>query len=141
MEPVTMITTAIVAALSAGAAAGVKDAATKAVADGYTALKSAIAKRFGEKSAVANAVEQLEAKPDSQGRQLTLGEEVEAAGVDDAPELLEVARTLLETLEAQPGGEQHIHQVAKGIGIAQVVGSGTATVSGVTVKGDPPADG
>ncbi len=137
MEPATTIATAIVAALSAGAAAGVTDSAKKAVVDGYAALKSAIAKHFGEKSAVASAVEQLEEKPDSKGRQLMLGEEVEAAGASDAAEVLEAAEALLKALEAQPGGAQHV-QVAKGRFIAQAEGGSTATVtvSGVTPQDD-----
>ena len=50
-----------------------------ALADAYAALKAALKKKFGDESDVVNAVEQLEKKPDSEGRKATLQEEVENA--------------------------------------------------------------
>jgi len=125
MDP---ITTAIVAALTAGAVAGVTEVGKKAIAEGYEALKAALKKKFGAESDLVQAVDQLEKKPDSTGRTQTLQEEVAAAKAEQDPELVQAAQALLEQIKAQPGGEQHI-QTAIGSYIAQADRGGTATVS------------
>ena len=65
MDP---ITTAIVAALSAGAISGITDTAKTAVNDGYNKLKSLLTKKHGAGSEVVQAINKLETKPESQGR-------------------------------------------------------------------------
>jgi hypothetical protein len=70
-----IVTNAIIAALSAGAAAGATDTAKSAIADGYQGLKSLIKKKFGDQSGVAKAIDRLEEKPDSGGRRQTVLEE------------------------------------------------------------------
>jgi len=85
--PADLILTAIAAALSASAAAGVTEAGKKAIVDAYDGLKSLIKKRLGSDSEAAAALEKLEAKPDSEGRTQTLGEELESAGAASDPEL------------------------------------------------------
>lgn len=121
MEP---ITTALIAALTAGAA----KAAEKAIVDGYEVLKTALQKKFGKESELSQAVEKLEQKPDSAGRQETLKEEVAAARAEQDPELHSLAQSLLEALKAQPGGETHIQQ-ATGSYIAQADRGGSASVN------------
>ncbi|CBN54495.1 MULTISPECIES: hypothetical protein [Kamptonema] len=111
------ITTAIVTGLAIPVA---KDA----IADAYAALKAALNKKFGAQSDVVNAVEQLEKKPDSEGRKATLQEEVENAKVNDDPEIVKLAQDLLSKLKEQPGGQEIITQTQ------------TNTVSGVTVGGN-----
>ncbi|MEO0928826.1 MAG: hypothetical protein AAFY63_23565, partial [Cyanobacteria bacterium J06643_13] len=74
-----IITTAIIAAL-AGLS---KDA----INDSYKALKSALKQKFGSKSDVVDAVEGLEKKPDSKGRQTTLQEEIESSQVNEDSEI------------------------------------------------------
>ena len=64
MDP---ITTAFVTALAIPMAKDV-------IEDGYEALKKALKNKFGEESDVVNAVEQLEKKPDSEGRKAILQE-------------------------------------------------------------------
>ncbi len=124
MDPVTALLTALVA----GAAAGVSEAGKKLVVDGYEALKAALTARFGADSDLAGAVAGLEKHPDSDGRKQTLDEEIVAAKADADPELVELARALLDRIESQPGGVQHI-QKAIGSYIAQADRGGTATVN------------
>jgi hypothetical protein len=125
MEP---ITTAIIAALTAGAISGVTEAAKKAISDGYSGLKALIHKKFGSKTDVTDAIAKLEAKPDSPGRQQTLAEELRAANASADSELLGAANSLLELIKALPQGEQHV-QHAEGIGIAQADRGSTARVN------------
>jgi hypothetical protein len=73
-----IVTNAIVAAISAGAVAGTKDTAKSAIADAYDGLKSLIKKKFGYDSHAADAIDMLEAKPESDGRKQTLAEELRA---------------------------------------------------------------
>ncbi|CAD5971153.1 hypothetical protein [Planktothrix agardhii] len=114
MDP---ITTAFVTALAIPMAKDV-------IKDGYDALKAALKKKFGDQSDVVNAVEQLEKKPDSEGRKATLQEEVENAKVNDDPEIVKLAQDFLNQLKEQPGGQNIINQIQNN------------TVSGVTVGGN-----
>jgi hypothetical protein len=125
MEP---ITAAIIAALTAGAASGVTEAAKKAISDGYSGLKALINKKFGGKSDVTDAIEKLQAKPESPGRQQTLAEELKATNASADPELLSAAQSLLELIKTLPQGEQHI-QNAVGTGIAQADRGSIASVN------------
>ena len=95
-----------------------------AMADAYAALKAALKKKMGDESDVVNAVEQLEKKPDSEGRKATLQEEVENAKVNDDPDIVKLAQDFLNQLKEQPGGQDIINQTQ------------TNTVSHVTVGGD-----
>jgi hypothetical protein len=126
MDPVTA---AIIAALSAGAASGATDVAKKAVVEGYEGLKALLKKKFGSNSDAADALEKLQAKPDSQGRRETLAEELRAANATGDPELARSAQSLLELVKALPQGEKYIQQVAHGTGIAQASGGSTASVN------------
>jgi hypothetical protein len=125
MEPIT--TTAIVAALAAGVAKSASSVGEKVLVDGYTALKALLQRKFGGESKVLKAVDDLEAKPDSEGRRLTLKEEVGEAKADEDPEIRQVAQALLDQLQAQPAGRQHI-QHAMGSYIAQADRQSTAQV-------------
>ncbi|MGF6635238.1 hypothetical protein [Paraburkholderia sp. MM6662-R1] len=125
MDPVT---TAIIAALSAGASNAIPEVAKKAIADGYDGLKALLKKKFGTDSDVLVAVEKLESKPDSAGRQQVMVEELSEAGVPADADLIGVATALLQQIKSQPGGVHHI-QVAQGSNIAQASEGGTATVN------------
>ena len=124
MDPVTALLTALVA----GAAAGVGEAGKKLVVDGYGALKAALTAKFGAESELAGALESLEKNPESRGRKQTLDEEIAAAKAHEDPLLVDLARALLEQIESQPGGAQHI-QNAVGNYIAQADRGATATVT------------
>jgi hypothetical protein len=124
MDPVTL---AIITALATGATSGLTDATKKALVDGYEGLKGLIKKKFGGDSDAAEAIEKLQAKPDSLGRRETLAEELKAVNAAADPELLSASHSLLELIKALPQGDRHI-QVAQGIGIAQADRGGTASV-------------
>lgn len=114
MDP---ITTAIVTAVGTGL---VKDVVT----DSYNALKAALKKKFGDKSDLVDAVEQLEKKPDSEARKATVQEEVETAKANDHPDVVKLSQDLLDKIKEQPGGQEIINQTQ------------TNTASGNTVSGN-----
>jgi len=125
MDPVT---TAIIAALSAGASSASTDVAKKVISDGYEGLKGLLKKKFGGDSDVVAAVDKLEGKPDSAGRQQVVAEELSATGAAADVEVIGAATALLDRIKSQPGGTHHI-QIALGRNIAQADRGGTATVS------------
>lgn len=125
MDP---ITTAIVAALSAGALSGLTETSKTAITDAYARLKTLLTKKFGSESDVVHAVNEVEAKPDSAGRQATLQEEVAAVKVDQDQEVLQTAQVLLQLLQAIPEGGQHV-QTATGSYIAQADRGSSASVN------------
>jgi hypothetical protein len=101
MDP---ITTAIVAAASAGAISGLTEASKTAVTEAYRKLKALLTKKFGGESDVVHAVNEVEAKPDSAGRKATLQEEVAAVKADQDQEVLHTAQALLQLFQASPEG-------------------------------------
>ncbi len=96
MEPLSLIVTAV----TTGAALGLKPTAEQAVKDGYAALKQLLIDRYGDQVDVTDAVANVEAKPDSEGRQLVLEEELESTAAPRDKELLRQAQALLKA--AQP---------------------------------------
>jgi hypothetical protein len=76
MEP---ITTTLLAALVAGAAAGSTKVVGQAIKDAYNGLKGLVVRKLGENGEVADALKKVEEKPDSQGRQDVLKEELASA--------------------------------------------------------------
>jgi hypothetical protein len=100
MEPLTLIVTA----LTTGAALGLHATANQVVQDAYAGLKRLLVDRYGSQADVADAVERVEAKPESEGRKLTLTEELEATGAPEDAEVLDRAQTLLK--QADPEGAQ-----------------------------------
>lgn len=109
-----IITTAIIAALAALS----KDA----IYDSYNALKSALKKKFGSESDVIDAVERLEKKPDSEGRQVTLQEEIVNANANDDTEIVQLAQDLLDKLQNRPDGQQIINQTQTNTASGNTVG-------------------
>jgi hypothetical protein len=93
-------------------------------------LKGVLHKKSGGDDKVAKSVDELVANPGSEGRRLTLAEELNAADVDEDPEVKAAARELLDAVRAQPGGERHVANVmtASGNYIAQAGPGGTARV-------------
>ena len=120
MDP---ITTAIMAAIGAGALTGVTKAGEQAVVDAYGKLKDLLKKKFGEKSKVVEAVSELEASPKSTARKEVMKEELAAVKADQDQELLQIAQSLLKSIKALPGGMQII-QSAFGDQNIQVAGDG-----------------
>jgi hypothetical protein len=124
MEPVT---TAILAAIAAGAAGGATEAGKQTIVDAYHGLKALLKRTVGADSDLVEAINHLEHKPASEGRKATFREEAEAAKLDQQPAVVQAAQALLDQLKAYPGGEQHI-QTAIGHHIAQADRGGHATV-------------
>ena len=116
MDP---ITTAILAAIAAGAS----KVGEQAIVDAYAKLKELLKKKFGAKSEVVKAVKEAEAKPDSSARKEVLKEEVKGAKADKDPDLLKAAQTLLLVIKSKPGGVQ-IVQTATGNQNIQISGDG-----------------
>lgn len=116
MDP---ITTAIVAAISAG----ISQVGEQAVVDAYAQLKGILRKKFGASSKVVKAVKELEANPKSSARKEVVQEEIAAVKADQDLELLKAAQSLLKKIRAKPGGEQII-QTAIGDSNIQISGDG-----------------
>ncbi|MCI5151428.1 MAG: hypothetical protein D3916_18975 [Candidatus Electrothrix sp. MAN1_4] len=108
------ITSAIASAVGSLGLEGVKH--------GYTRLKDLLQGKFGEKSALAEAVKQLERNPDSAARKAVVAEELAKVGADKDKEVLAAAKQLEEKLKGvQPQGtylEQNRRVTAKGGGLA-----------------------
>jgi predicted Zn-dependent peptidase len=101
MDP---ITTAIVAALSAGAIGGLTETSKTAITDAYNRLKALLTKKFGTNSEVVQAIGQLETKPTSSGRKETLQEEIATVKADQDEEILAMAKHLLTVAQPQQAG-------------------------------------
>ena len=128
MEPVI---TTIAAAVALGAAAGLKDTASKAVTDAYAGLKKLIQDRYKKNDDVTDAVDYLVKKPEAEGRQQELTKALDSAGADKDAELVKAAEELLAAVKAQPGGEEAVRQIVN----QQVTGSGNifSGIGNVTV--------
>jgi hypothetical protein len=132
MDPVTL---AIIAAIAAGLAKGAGDVAQSAVGDAYRGLKQLLARKFGHTSDVVKAVDDAEAKPESEARKSVLREEIEASGAGTDPEIVAAAQQLLEHL-GNPAGGSNVQQ-AKGSYIAQAAQGGSAQVHIGSPPGEP----
>jgi hypothetical protein len=96
MDPISLI----IAALAAGAIAGVKDTAGQAVKDAYAGLKALIRRRFSGNPEAEAALGQAERQPESD--QAPLAQHLQAAGAADDEELIRAAQAVLK--QADPAG-------------------------------------
>ena len=127
MDPVT---TAIAAALTAGATAGLTETAKTAITQAYQTLKDMLRNKFGSESNLLKSVEVLEAKPTAVGRQQTLNEEIIDGKAHQDPDLLQAAQNLLQQVKAQPGGERHVlHVIGNYNAVVQGIGNATVNVN------------
>jgi hypothetical protein len=126
MDP---ITTAIAGALTLGVTTGIADATKKAVSDGYESVKALMKRKFGHERHVIEAINKLQDNPQSKARQEVLAEEIAKTTAAKDSEMLAAANGLLEIIRALPQGDQHIQQIAHGVGIAQASNKSTATVN------------
>jgi hypothetical protein len=118
MEP---ITTTILAALAAGAAAAAKDTAGAAIKDGYQGLKALIQRRFAGKPKADLVLAEHEKEPDTWAKPLEKA--LTEAEADKDEEIVRRAQGLLELLQRS------------GAGGIQVVGSGAAASHGGVATG------
>ncbi|MDG5808898.1 hypothetical protein P9869_40990 [Streptomyces ossamyceticus] len=130
MDP---ITAAIIGAVAAGLLQGAGDISQQALVDGYQRLKSLLVGRFGDRSDVVQAVEALEARPDSAARREVLAEEVGRSGAERHDEITAVARDLLARFQQDPAVASSMQQ-AIGSYIAQANRHGHAEVNVNTPK-------
>ncbi|MCI5223306.1 MAG: hypothetical protein D3924_11680 [Candidatus Electrothrix sp. AR4] len=108
MEPVI---TTIAAAVALGAAAGLKDTASKAVTDTYAGLKKLIQDRYKKNEDVTDAVDYLVKKPEAEGRQQELAKALEGAGAEADQDLARSAEQVLVAVE------EHSPEAVSGIGM------------------------
>lgn len=128
MDPVSA---AIIAGLAAGVAGGATEVGKNVMVDAYSALKAALKQKFGVDSDLADAVENLEKKPDSAGRQETLKEEVEATRAANDAELKQLAQALLAALKESPEGRAAMSKYQIEAGNIGVVGDQTHVEGGI----------
>jgi len=120
MDPVSLV----VAALVAGAAAGLKDQAQSAVRDAYQVLKRLILERHQVD------VEPLERKPESAAKQDSLREDLADAEVGQDGEVLAAAQRLVDTVR------EHDAAAARAVGVnLEDVAAGFIQISGIEVRG------
>ena len=113
MEPITV---ALVAAL----ASGINSVANTAIKDAYIALKNKLSDTLTAKSEALDALENLEKKPDSTGRQVVLNEELCDAKVEQNDEIKLLLNTLLDKLSQTESGQDALSKYsinAKKIGV------------------------
>lgn len=125
MDP---ISTAIIAAVAAGAVSDATDVAKKGIVDAYKAIKKVIQSKFGAENKVTKAITELENAPKSQGQQMVLTEQVAKVKADQDADIVSVAENLLEKIKQVPGAGQHIMN-AQGNYIAQADRGSTASVT------------
>lgn len=100
MDP---ITTAIVAAVLAGATAGLTETSKKVIGDAYETFKAKLKEKFGSDNKLSKAVTNLDEDPESKATQAVVEEKVGALKADEDQELLTLAKALTETIQAQTG--------------------------------------
>ncbi|MEU1525969.1 hypothetical protein ABZ413_27615 [Nocardia rhamnosiphila] len=129
MDPVTMV----VAALAAGAAAGLSDTSKQVVADAYQGLKRLINGKYNSVD-----LEIVEAQPGSNSRQAVLFEELENAGAGNDEELIEAAQHLLRIMRAEvPEAIEAVGVKLRGVRAGGVeIYDVTATGNAVAVDGE-----
>ena len=84
------------------------------VKDTYSAVKTLICRKYGKKSKLAEAVEQLEKSPDSSGRRAELAEQLKAAKADQDDSVVKAAQDLTAKIRALHGVQQNIKQTVSG---------------------------
>ncbi len=128
MDPISLI----IAALAAGAVAGVQDAAGQVVKDAYKGLKALIRRRFAGNQEAEAALDQAERQPESDQPQLA--EHLRAAGAAHDEELVKAAQALLKQHDPA-GARAGIYEVHITGGKGIVVGD-SATVTMTFNDGD-----
>lgn len=126
MDPVS---TALIATSAAVTTAGLTEVGKTALLDAYAALKTKITQRFGHKHPIVDAIEAVETKPTSQGRQTMLVEEITEAHADQDAELRQLAERVQKILGEQARGSASIQQfINGGYNATSVYGDPSVTV-------------
>ncbi|MFD3588361.1 hypothetical protein [Streptomyces sp. NPDC058683] len=121
MDPVSLV----VAAVVAGATAGLKEQAQSAVRDAYLGLKNLIVRRHGVE------VGAVERQPDAEAEQESLREHLSAAGVGDDLSVLAAAHEVVKAVR------EHDAAAARAVGVdLKDVDAELIRVVNVKVRGD-----
>lgn len=119
MEPTTLIVTAVVAGLAAGAG----DVAKAGIKDVYdlfmTKLKNKVTEHEDAQTALANVAK----KPDSEARQAVLKEELSAINAGQDEELLNSAQEVMKKLD-EKGAQSGKYNITISGGQGVVIGDG-----------------
>lgn len=111
MDPITLIVTA----LAAGAAAGVKDAASAVVKDAYAGLKALVKKRLGEEPGTELVLARYEQAPETW--QAPLMAELAGTGADGDRDLIAAAQALLDLIDETGGAGKYAVDVRGAMGV------------------------
>jgi hypothetical protein len=130
MDPVTLI----VAALVAGAAAGLKDSASAAVKDAYNGLKGLARRRLAGRPGGELVLSRHEQDPQVWDKPLV--QELTEAGADGDPALVTAAQALMQLLDAAGSAAGRYQVAASGHAAAagrdmNITASGGGTAAGV----------
>lgn len=134
MEPISTI---IVTALAAGAAAGLTDAASQAVKDAYAGLKDLIKRKYAKAGA---GVDILETDPASEDLRSFAGKQLAASGAAEDPDVQKLAQALLEAVKTHDPGIAPVVGVrladieAAGLRLKDIEARGVGSVTGVEVS-------
>ncbi len=114
MDPVTLI----LGALTAGAAAALKDVVPQAIMDAYAGLKAMVTKKFADKPLAQQVLQAYEKDPDTYAKPLE--KDLKDTGADQDKELLAMAQKVMDLVKDIPGGDEIINQSLNISGNARV---------------------
>lgn len=117
MEPVSLIVTAVVAGLAAGAG----EVAKAGIKDAYDLFMARLRGKVSGHEDAQDALANVEKKPDSAGRQATLKEELAAIQAEQDSDLLNLAQTVLQKLD-EKGAEAGKYNITISGGQGFVIG-------------------
>jgi hypothetical protein len=110
------MTSLILAALAAGAAAAAKDTASQAIKDAYAGLKALVQKRFADKPEAEMALTQHEKKPEVW--QEPLKDSLTETGADKDEEIIRQAQQVMKLVNPQQASQGKYNiQIGEGKGI------------------------
>jgi hypothetical protein len=125
MDPITLI----VAALAAGASAGLGDAASQAIKDAYAGLKGLIKRRFAGNAKAEETLADHEADPETYEKPLE--KQLMESGVAEDRSVIEAAQKLMALVDPQgsAAGQYNVGSISAdrgGIAAAHIEGGATA---------------
>ncbi|UFW64312.1 hypothetical protein RlegWSM1455_22930 [Rhizobium laguerreae] len=128
MDPITGAILAIAPALAQGLL-------TDIVKDSYLGLKEIIKRKFGEASPIEQAVEGVEARPESKARAAVLEEEVASASATEDADIMKALAHLVENLRKEGSNPLNsgIHISISGGNVSGIVGAQEARIEELIV--------
>jgi hypothetical protein len=126
----------LASALVAGAVVGLRDDATRAVKDGYSALKHVVLRRFPS-AEIASTIEELESQSPSPGDRETLETMLTAMPLEDIAELRAAINALAVAIKAEASHDGSVGvAIGKAVGATLLFGDVVASGDGTAVKID-----